>query len=164
VVVLAVIASGLWWNSSHRSNGVADFRNATYSFDGVPVTLSDGMAQQPDAPGSSSSISTRIFGNETYGDFNGDGTIDVAFIITQTGGGSGTFYYIAAALNSDDGYRGTNATLLGDRIAPQSTEFMNGRITTNFMERAVGEAMTARPTVAVSKYFRVVNGRLVAEQ
>jgi hypothetical protein len=39
-------------------------------------------------------------------------------LITHDPGGSGTFYYVAAAINVNKRYQGTNAVLLGDRIAP----------------------------------------------
>ena len=95
------------------------------------------------------------------GDLTGNGAGDAAFLITQTGGGSGTFYYIVAAIKTTDGYRGTNGILLGDRIAPQSTEIKNGEIVVNYADRSAGEPMTAQPSVGVTRYFRVQDGILV---
>ena len=86
---------------------------------------------------------------------------DAAFLITQDGGGSGTFFYIVAAIRTSDGYQGTNAVLLGDRIAPQPTEIRNGEIIVNYADRNPGEPMTARPSLGVSKYLRVESGTLV---
>ena len=103
----------------------------------------------------------RYFGNEAAGDFNADGLEDVAFLITDNPGGSGTFYYVVAAILQTDGYHGTNAMLLGDRIAPQTTEFRNGEIIVNYADRKLGEPMTTRPSVGVSKYFKITNNRLV---
>ena len=92
---------------------------------------------------------------------NGDKTEDIAFLITNSSGGSGTFYYVVAAVLEADGYRGTNAMLLGDRIAPQTTEFRNGEIIVNYADRKAGEPMTTPPSVGVSKYFKITNNRLV---
>ncbi len=103
------------------------------------------------------------FGNEAVGDLNGDGVPDVAFIFTQSGGGSGTFYYVVAALKEVQGYQGTNAVLLGDRIAPQTTEIKDGQLIVNYADRKPNEPMTAQPSVGVSKYLRVQGTTLVAQ-
>ncbi len=119
---------------------------ATYRVDGRAVTLTG---------------TTRYFGNEATGDLNGDGRPDVAFLVTMQPGGSGTFFYVAAALDTDDGWIGTDAYLLGDRIAPQTTEIRDGVITVNYADRKPGEPFTARPSVGVSKCLSVVDGALV---
>jgi len=82
---------------------------------------------------------------------------DAAVVLTQDSGGSGTFYYVAAAINTGSGTVGTNAILLGDRIAPQNILIQNGEIIANYADRNPGEPMTTSPSVGVSKYF-VVNG------
>lgn len=135
-------------------------KNASYEVDGKIIRLVDGAAESSAAPGSASKIITEYFGNDVKGDFDKDGREDVAFIFTQQSGGSGTFYYAVAALAVDGGYHGTNAVLLGDRIAPQSTEFKNGEIIVNYADREGGQAMSEAPTVGVSKYLKVDNGRL----
>ena len=65
------------------------------------------------------------------------------------------------ALKTATGYSGTNAVLLGDRIAPQTTRIVDGLIEVNYADRAPGEPMTARPSVGVTKRLRVTDGRLV---
>ncbi|HRH21982.1 MAG TPA: hypothetical protein PLJ58_02155, partial [bacterium] len=54
-----------------------------------------------------------------------------------------------------------NAILLGDRIAPQTTEWLDGEIVVNYAERKAGEAMTVSPSVGVSRYFQVADGTLI---
>jgi hypothetical protein len=103
----------------------------------------------------------RYFGNDAIGDLNGDRTEDVAFLLTRSSGGSGTFYYVVVALKTANGYRGTNAMFLGDRIAPQTTEIRNGEIIVNYADRKSGEPMTTKLSVGVSKYFKVANNRLI---
>lgn len=137
-----------------------NYLDATYLINGASTTLAGGEAKQPAAPGSASMVTTKYFGNETTGDLNGDGKPDVAFLLTQDGGGSGTFYYVAAALATSTGYVGTNAVLLGDRIAPQTTQIKDGEIIVNYAERSPGQPMTAQPSVGVSKYLKVINGTL----
>lgn len=104
---------------------------------------------------------SKYFGNEIKGDFNGDGINDAAFLVTQDPGGSGTFYYIMAALGTKNAYTDTNAILLGDRIAPQTTEFKDGEIIVNYADRKLDEPFSVKPSVGVSKYFKVNNGVLV---
>ena len=136
------------------------YKNATYVFDGAPITLADGKAESEIAPGSASKLVTQYFGNEAMGDLNNDGVPDIAFLVTQQGGGSGTSYYVVVALKTKNGYQGTNAILLGDRIAPQTTEIKNGVITVNYAERKPGQPMAAQPSVGVSRHFTVQNNIL----
>jgi hypothetical protein len=103
----------------------------------------------------------RYFGNEVKGDFNGDDKEDVAYLFTEDGGGSGTFYYVTAKLADGKGFKELDAILLGDRIAPQTTEFKDGMIIVNYADRRPGEPMTNKPSVGMSSYFQVVNNSLV---
>ncbi len=125
----------------------ADYKTASYTIEGLETKLTGNPAA--------------YFGNEVRGDFNGDGNEDVAFIITHNPGGSGTFFYLVAALHTTSGYEGTNAVFIGDRIAPQPTEFREGMIVANYADRLAEEPMTATPSVGVSKYFKIENGMLV---
>ena len=84
----------------------------------------------------------------------------MVFLITQDPGGSGTFYYVVAALRDDKGYTGTNGILLGDRIAPQSTVIQDGLIIVNYADRKADEPMTADPSVGVSKFLKIIDGKL----
>ena len=139
----------------------ADYKNGTYMIGGQPVELVDGVSEISVSSSSASKIVTKYFGNDALGDLNGDATPDAAFILTQNSGGSGTFYYVVAALMFADGYYGTNAVLLGDRIAPQTTGIKDGQVIVNYADRKEGEPMTAKPSVGVSKYFKV-EGEMLA--
>lgn len=129
--------------------------NTTYTIDGLKVALTNGLAQTEAAPGSASKIITRIFGGLAVGDLNSDGRPDASFLIERDPGGSGSFYYAAVALNTPAGAEGSNAVLLGDRIAPQSLEIRGAQVIANYAERIPGEPMTARPSLGVSKYMTV---------
>ena len=159
VVVALVVAGGAWYwlgkGAAPSAPLMADYKNATYMIEGQPVTLTNGRAESAAAPGSSAKVVTQYFGNEATGDLNGDGMPDVAFILTRTTGGSGTFYYVTAAIKTDSGYRGTDAVLLGDRIAPQSTEIRDGKVIANYVDRNPGEPMTARPSLGKSLYLKL---------
>lgn len=135
--------------------------NITYTIEGKSITLSDGVSETTDTAGSASKTITRYFGNTAIGDLNGDGTEDVAFVLTQETGGSGLFYYAVVALMMEDGYHTTNAILLGDRIAPQTTDIKNAQIIMNYADRKASEAMSVAPSVGVSKYFKISGTTLV---
>jgi len=132
-------------------------KNSTFTIDGVSTTLKNGISEVPAAPGSASKITTRYFGNEGKGDFNGDGIEDVVFLVTQDGSGSGLFYYAVAALGAAGGNKMTNAFFIGDRIAPQSTEVPDsGReIHINYAERNPSEPMTTQPSRGAVKLLKV---------
>ena len=134
--------------------------NAAYMLNGMHVELKNGQAEVEAAPGSASKIVTKIFGNELKTDLNGDGREDVAFILVQSSGGSGTFYYAVAALNTKDGWMGSDGYLLGDRIAPQATTLspnpkQKGVIVFNYAERGVHEPMTTPPSIGKSVYLKL---------
>ncbi len=121
--------------------------NATYIIEGTPVTLINGKSL-------ANGVSTTAFGPPASGDLNGDGMSDAAIILMQNPGGSGTFFYAAAAINTPNGASGTNAIFLGDRIAPQNISIANGVIMANYADRKPGEPMSAQPSVGVTKYLR----------
>ena len=141
-----------------------DYKNATYLIEGSFVSLTDGIFEMEAAPGSASKITTRYFGNEAIGDLNKDSKNDVAFLLSQTAGGNGTFFYLVVALQTASGTEGTNAIFLGDRIAPQNSVIENGRITVNYADRNPGEPFTTQPSLGVSKYFKVENNILIEVQ
>ena len=139
-----------------------DYKNISYEIEGQNILLKNGIAETEIAPGSASKSITRYFGNEVFADLNQDGLNDVAFLITEDNGGSGTFYYIVAAIKTFDGYLGTNAILIGDRIAPQTIEFKDGKIIVNYADRKLDEPMTTQPSIGVSRYFKI-NGEKLEE-
>lgn len=134
-----------------------DPKNTTYIVEGQSVTLKNGFASTESAPGSASKITTRYFGNEAYGDLDGDDDNDAAYLITQDTGGTGLFYYAVVALRTPSGYKLTNTFLVGDRIAPQSTEIHEDskELHVNFAERKDGEPMSAEPSVGAVLLLKV---------
>lgn len=144
-------------------NNPPDFKETSFRIDGDTIQLVNGLSETEAGSDSAAKIITRFFGNEAIGDLNGDGEQDAAFIVTQTSGGSGTFFYVVAALRTTDGYLATDAALLGDRIAPQTTAIENGMLVVNYADRKPDESFAVSPSVAVTKYFKIVNSNLVEE-
>ncbi len=165
VLGLLIIAGGAYFYFSQTTNSTPNvtvgYKDSTYSLEGESIVLTNGESRVPAGPDSGLYVVTKYFGNEATGDLNGDGMPDVAFIITQNGGGSGTFYYAVVALKTANGYQGTNGVLLGDRIAPQSTEIKGGQVVVTYADRKAGEPMVVQPSVGISKYLKVQGTTLV---
>jgi hypothetical protein len=159
LVVIGFIAFCCYQKSSIIPQN--DYKNISYQIEGQVVKLNNGIAETEIVPDSASKNITRFFGNEVFVDFNNDNLKDAAFLLTQNNGGSGTFYYLVAAIKNADGYVGTNAILIGDRIAPQTTEFRDGEIIVNYADRKIDEPMTSQPSLGVSRYFKINEGLLV---
>lgn len=150
--VIALLVGGFFWFNAYiydeKQGGEEDYKKITVAIDGRPIAIG--------------TEGTRFFGNEAKGDLNNDGIVDLAFLITHDGGGSGTFYYVVAALqNNANRYIGTNAVFLGDRIAPQSTEISGGILIVNYADRRSKEPFSAQPSVGTSAYFKIEGGQLV---
>jgi|SRR3989344_1427780 len=168
LLVLVGLGAGLYWfgalaqNAPEGPAGASDYKSATFLIEGEEVTLVNGKAETEASPGSASKTVTEYFGNEAKGDVNDDGIPDLAFLLTQTRGGSGTFYYVVVALQTPaGGYIGTNAILLGDRIAPQTTEIRHTILVVNYADRKSGEPMTAQPSEGITKYIYFARGGLI---
>lgn len=149
---------------------VVDPKNLTYNLAGEAVTLVAGKSAVPAAPGSAQTVTTQYFGNELVTDVNADGMDDTVFLLTQDGGGSGTFFYLAAALKTAQGYEGTEAVFIGDRIAPQNITKgdVPGTVVVNYADRAPGESFAVPPSIGKSlvlKFNSADNGwgELVAD-
>ncbi len=160
---LVLVSSGLYWGFNNKNQSaiknddtvLASPKNATYKIAGVPVVLVDGQSETETAPGSSFKVVTKYFGNEVTKDFDGDGRVDTAFLLTQNTGGSGTFYYVVVSLNKESGYVGSEGMFLGDRISPQSTSINDkGFIVVNYADRKPGESFVVPPSQGKSMWVK----------
>lgn len=128
-----------------------DHKNISYTIDGVLTKLTNGFSEKTASEGSTEKVITKYYGNEQILDINADGLDDRVFLLTRTSGGSGTFFYIVAAINTSDGWLGSQAYLLGDRILPQTIS-LNSKpahqnvIVVKYLDRKKGEAMSEAPS------------------
>jgi hypothetical protein len=132
----------------------SDFKNATYNISGKDITLVNGLSEESISTSSAIKIVTKYFGNEIYKDLNDDGRDDVIFMLTQETGGSGVFYYVVASINTKDGYEGTEAIYIGDRIAPQNIISGEGKqVIVNYADRGPTEDFSVKPSFGKSLYL-----------
>jgi hypothetical protein len=137
---------------------------ACYVIEKQEVCLNNGWLEVEAAPGSTTKIKTSVFGRPVYGDLNADGHNDAVMFLIQNSGGSGTFYYVAAALNVNGDFTGTNAICLGDRISPQNIEIRDGVIIANYADRKRGEPMTTAPVIGHSRHMVFNKNQLVDKE
>jgi hypothetical protein len=68
---------------------------------------------------------------------------------------------VAAVLEGDGGYQGTNAEFIEDRIAIQNTSISDQLITVTYLDRAEDEPMSAEPTLERTQQYRIEGATLV---
>lgn len=153
-------ATGAGNASGRPDHGAADPLNATYRIEGEAVGLTDGRRETPAAPGSAIKVKTTVMGRPVFGDLDGDGDEDAVLLLIHDPGGSGTFFYVAASINVNGRYQGTNAILLGDRIAPTDIGICNGVAAVHYADRGPEKPMSADPSVDKTSVVTLQNGRL----
>ncbi|RJP93687.1 MAG: hypothetical protein C4518_05750 [Desulfobacteraceae bacterium] len=135
--------------------------NACYFIEKQAVCLNNGQFEVAAASDSASKIKTAIFGEPVFGDLDGNGSKDAVMFLTQSSGGSGTFYYVAAALNMHGSFSGTHAIFLGDRISPHTIAIQDRMIIINYTDRKVNEPMSTPSSIGISRYIALNGNQLV---
>ena len=173
IIIIAIVIVGavflytmrdnfLGGNSAPITNKTGAFQpdpsNATFIFDDESITLSGGRNEKAIVPGSTLTEETALTDILAYGDINSDNKEDVALLLTRSGGGSGTFIYLAAFVSGPVNYKGSEATFIGDRIAPQSITIKENVATVEYLDRRVDDSFTTEPTVHTSKQFIYKDG------
>lgn len=159
LLILIATVSFIYLRSNQENTGsepaeppTTDVLNLTFVIDGEEYKLENGLAAKVATPESSFAMTLRVFGEPVYGDLDKDGDEDAALWLQHEPGGSGTFYYGALAMKDGAGYKATDTLFLGDRIAPQTLNIMEGRAVYNFAERRADEAYSVEPSIGRSVY------------
>jgi Flp pilus assembly protein TadG len=135
-----------------------DATNATYLIEGRTISLSNGKADEPAAPGSASRNVTTLTPFSATADIDHDGKPDIVVVLTNSPGGSGTFYYVAALVSSSS--TPAMGILIGDRITVSGLSMESGRVTVSYLTRPEGVPFSATPSVPTTKMFGFADGGL----
>ncbi len=150
LVIACVISFGIYSKNKTNETSLINSnpKNSTYLVEGQEVALTNGYSEIATAAGSAAKTLTQYFGNELQIDVNKDGKIDSVFFLTQNTGGSGTFYYVALALQTENGYAGSKALFVGDRIEPQSIDIgPNNTIVVHYNDRGTNDSFAVEPSI-----------------
>lgn len=153
-----LIRASAWRQEKAAKLAGLDPANATWLIDDQPVTLVDGVAEVPAAPGSAAKVVTRLADHLAAGDLTGDGKLDLAAVLTQQTGGTGTFFYLGALANDGSPIK---AAFLGDRIAVQNVRIVEGKVVVDLLTRGADEPFVVPPHIKESRIYQVKNGALV---
>ncbi|MFN8497181.1 MAG: hypothetical protein U0641_04935 [Anaerolineae bacterium] len=131
----------------------ASLQNATYRLWGVPsgyATLANGAYRAPAAPGSASEVVVTLTDTYAVGTLNGQPA--AAAVLTVSGGGSGTFYYLAVV--TDQGGKPANVatTILGDRVKINGVSITNNQVVVDLVTQGPNDPMVAPTLHQVLKY------------
>ncbi|HSN04732.1 MAG TPA: hypothetical protein VLS44_07085 [Nitrospira sp.] len=157
-ILIPVLGGSL--SVASASPAATDPREAAYWIGQELVSLAAGRSEKEAVPGSTMTVVTTLVEEPVPGDLNGDGVEDAAVWLLQQPGGTGSFLYVAVALNIEGRFVGTNAVFVGDRIVPQAMRIQNGILSVTYVDRHTGEPMAARPSVGVTKNLTVTGGVL----
>jgi hypothetical protein len=141
--------------------------NAEYPIDVASTgkaQLKNGVFEETVVPGSATKTKISLGKEQATGDLNGDGGQDAAVTLVADPGGSGTFIYLAAVINRDGAAEPIASAFLGDRIAVKSLAIESGKIHVTMLTRKEGEPMAAKPTVELSRRFKLQGDSLVEVQ
>ena len=127
-----------------------DPANAVYIVDEQRIQLRKGHFEGTAAPDSATKIRISLHSGPVFGDLDEDGDEDAVMFLVFDPGGSGTFYYIVAAVKTEGGFRGTTAVLLGDRLTPLNLSIRNGMVVATYTDRSSGQSMATAPSIEKS--------------
>ncbi|BCX04879.1 MAG: hypothetical protein KatS3mg053_2817 [Candidatus Roseilinea sp.] len=139
----------------------ADLNNTTYPLPAAPggnARFSLGQYRDP-----AGGLTARILPTpRANGDLDGDGSPDSAVVMTVSGEGEGTLFYLCAVLNRLYKPQATDCVLFGDRVAVTGLAITDGVVTLRFLDRKPEEPMTARPSLPTTSDYLLADGKLIS--
>jgi hypothetical protein len=127
----------------------------------APVTLVDGHAEEPAAPGSASMITADMHPEAAWGDLDGDGDLEAVTVVYVSGGGSGTFRYLVVYDEVDGLPIQLASTILGDRVKIDGLAVDEGRAVLAVTTHGPDDPMCC-PTMEDTMTYSLIGGELLA--
>jgi hypothetical protein len=140
------------------SNDVNPYHHS-YLIEKEKVSLRDGHARVK-IPGTTAVIISEIIRRPVYADLTGDGVKEAVSVVLQHSGGSGTFYYLVAAVDG----KLIESYFLGDRINITSIKTEKDIIIVEYLDRRETQPMASKPTIRARMDFKLVDDRLVLSE
>ncbi len=140
-----------------------DVLNFKYNIDGQEFQLKNGSAEIAITENSATKNKLSTFGDPFEFDADKDGDMDYAVLLAHEPGGSGTFFYATLVINDAGELKQTNVLFLGDRIAPQNVNVVDGRAVFNYADRLADESMATAPSVGKSLYVQLASNKTIGE-
>jgi hypothetical protein len=97
-------------------------------------------------------VRAQIIDPRDHGHLDTDKAEDAAVVMAVSGGGTGTFYYLHAALNRDGEPVPTASVLLGDRVPVNSVTVSDGMIVVKLREHGPDDPLCC-PTVEATRTY-----------
>jgi len=126
------------------------------------IKLSDGIYQEKIAPESATELVIKLSDRIAFGDLNGDGAEDAAVILISDPGGSGTFYYLAAVINSNGNPQHAASVFLGDRVKVEEVDISSGKILVKMVIHKRNDPMCC-PSLKVEQKYGLQGDALVRQ-
>ena len=126
------------------------------------IKLTDGIYREQIVPGSNSKLEIKLSDRIAFGDLNGDGVEDAAVILVSDPGGSGTFYDLAAVLNSRGRAKDVARAFLGDRVKLEELRIRSGKIVVKMLTHRSTEPMCC-PSLNVEQAYGLQGDELVRQ-
>ncbi|HLO14309.1 MAG TPA: hypothetical protein VK206_05740 [Anaerolineales bacterium] len=141
---------------------VKQLRNAQYQLGATDslqvVQLKDGKFERG-TPGGTDYVSVALTDFAAVGDLNGDGTDEVAALVSENYGGSGVFVFLAVYANVNGALTFQASTLVDDRPQLNALSIENGEIFVDAVIHGPGEPMCC-PTLHTTRHYRLVDNQL----
>ena len=142
-------------SGTDRDTGIDPYNHA-YVIEKEKVVLKNGHARKM-IPGTTAIIITEVIRRPVHVDLDGDGHKEAVVLLMQHTGGSGTFYYLAAASKQAM----IDAIYLGDRIKTRPLEVAGDMVIVNYLDRESSQPMSSSPLVEKRASFRLSGNALV---
>jgi len=149
--------------SGDEAPTATELANATYTgFEEGPITLVEGRWEgEPYEEGGASRPSAGLVEDfSLVGDLNDDGSNEAAVLVWRSGGGSGTFSYLAVMGRSDGEVKNLGTAEVGDRVKLRSGRIDDGSIILDVLQQGENDAACC-PTQLATRTWSMVDGQLL---